>query len=513
MNEDKMIKLQQQMRENQLEFSDFLKDLDTWEADIKKKEEQLKSAPVEEQKLPPVRNSLEVKKKKRRKKKKADTETKTGEDKKSGRISGYDFRAWDKFDVDKALEEIDSRPDKSSSSSEYETDEEWEMERKRKMAVLEKEKGNQLFKEGKYEEAVQCYTMGMNADPENAVLPANRAMALLKLEKYAAAEVDCTSSLSLDPTYIKAFHRRGTARTALGKLQDAKHDFQQVLKLEPNNKQASSELNKIEEILNPKPSPSISAATPGTVKPVYKPPGQRSKKPLKRIEIEEIGADEEARKIEASIASIQATQSEGKRKVLEGDAKLFEKFTSATRLEEEKSSVLSHNGSLKSNDLKDTEHRHNLSKSPTELSPRKETRQSPRQNKNITQSSSTPSTVDGKLTSFQFQAEWKRLKNDNAAFFDYIKQVDPAKYPQLFGQSLEADMLMKMLTVFAEFFNKELNLFHHLKGLSEVKRFDMATMFMSPKEKKVTAELFEYMKSQGTASKEEIEKLAKKYHL
>jgi tetratricopeptide (TPR) repeat protein len=52
----------------------------------------------------------------------------------------------------------------------------------------------------------------------------------------------------LDPTYVKAYSRRGAARVALGKLQTAKEDFEQVLKLEPKNKQAEKELEKINKV-------------------------------------------------------------------------------------------------------------------------------------------------------------------------------------------------------------------------------------------------------------------------
>ena len=45
--------------------------------------------------------------------------------------------------------------------------------------------------------------VGMQLDPTNCVLPANRAMALLKKSQYGAAEADCTLALSIDPTYIK----------------------------------------------------------------------------------------------------------------------------------------------------------------------------------------------------------------------------------------------------------------------------------------------------------------------
>lgn len=49
------------------------------------------------QELPPVRNSLNKKKKK--KKIAAKLEDNNSEDTKASRISGYDYRAWDKFDV------------------------------------------------------------------------------------------------------------------------------------------------------------------------------------------------------------------------------------------------------------------------------------------------------------------------------------------------------------------------------------------------------------------------------
>lgn len=43
--------------------------------------------------------------------------------------------------------------------------------------------GNQLFKEGKYESAVERYTQALQLDPDSPVILANRAMALLKLSR------------------------------------------------------------------------------------------------------------------------------------------------------------------------------------------------------------------------------------------------------------------------------------------------------------------------------------------
>ena len=41
-------------------------------------------------------------------------------------------------------------------------------------ATAEKERGNALFKAGRYEEAVERYTRGIKCDPKSAVIVANR---------------------------------------------------------------------------------------------------------------------------------------------------------------------------------------------------------------------------------------------------------------------------------------------------------------------------------------------------
>ena len=47
------------------------------------------------------------------------------------------------------------------------------------------QKGNELFKKGQFEEAISCYTVGLQLDPCNVILAANRAMALLKMNRFA----------------------------------------------------------------------------------------------------------------------------------------------------------------------------------------------------------------------------------------------------------------------------------------------------------------------------------------
>ena len=88
--------------------------------------------------MPPIRSLATTKKKKKVKKPKDEaadsSKSTTGKTKK---LNSYDYRAWDKLDVDKMCEEVDER---KTSSSEYTTDEEWEEEQRKVKANWEKKK-------------------------------------------------------------------------------------------------------------------------------------------------------------------------------------------------------------------------------------------------------------------------------------------------------------------------------------------------------------------------------------
>ncbi|XP_020569692.1 RNA polymerase II-associated protein 3 isoform X2 [Oryzias latipes] len=235
-----------QMRQNIDELHSFMRELESWEADIKKKDNELRTGGVQEvqKKLPPVRNKDHRAKMKKKQKSNSHSKAETSAEEAS-RIKAYDYRSWDKFDVDKALAEVDKDggPEESheSDSEDAAVDPE--------TALTEKEKGNAFFKEGKYDEAIDCYTRGMDADPSNPVLPTNRASAFFRLKKFAVAESDCNLAIALDGRYVKAYCRRGAARFALKKYQPALEDYQAALKLDPGNVEAQNEVKKIQEVL------------------------------------------------------------------------------------------------------------------------------------------------------------------------------------------------------------------------------------------------------------------------
>jgi tetratricopeptide (TPR) repeat protein len=274
--------MQYQMRENNSYLNDYMKDLNVWTDEIKKKEQNLKttatnSSLTPSKDLPPVRNFIEPPKPKKKSKKK-NVSTKP-----SSSIHAYDYRSWDKFDVDAECERIDNEEVEGDDEEEDEdeNDEQWQEEVLKKKAEYYKDCGNYQFKQKSYAEAIEFYTKAIECDPTSHIYFANRAQCQLFEQRYGACEADCTLAIQLDKNYLKAYYRRALARIELGKIELARQDLEYVIAREPANNDAKTkldEMNKNEEIKR------LGRIYPLQTKPIEK----RSTKPLKRIEIEEI---------------------------------------------------------------------------------------------------------------------------------------------------------------------------------------------------------------------------------
>ncbi|XP_078423972.1 RNA polymerase II-associated protein 3 [Cetorhinus maximus] len=643
---NKSVELQLQVRQQSEELRDFMRELDGWEKDIKKKDDELRrqsgEAPALDPTLPPVRNRNY---KKNTNKKTVSRNNRKNKENKATRIKSYDYKSWEKFDVDKVLEELDkndstSEPDTEdeeidvekallekekgnnyfkegkydeaidcytramtmdpynpvfptnrastflkikkysvaesdcnlaialdtsfmkaylrrgaarmklknfqaakedfelvlsldaqnfeaqnelrkvnealaseqcgkdqSQSNKYEemdTNEEKKLTgtQAKQQAIFEKDLGNEYFKEGKYLEAIECYTRGMAADGTNALLPANRAMAYIKLEKFAEAEADCSQAISLDNTYSKAFARRGTARMCLGKMKEAKEDFEMVLLLEPGNKQALTELEKInKELALPEATTqqksSESKEGQRLIKPIHKPPHQRSTKPLVRIAIEEVGDTVTNIKTEAAAVSFPFDLAAKQPSVLppvEEASKIQEKIThcdSSVPAAEAPSAKI----------LKVEERGH-----PGVSDKQSVKAETPAVESSADMKAKAPLFSHSVIiphapaNSFQLEADLRKLKNYPEMLHKYLKQIEPSFYPQLFQKSLEPDILNHILRIlhgsYIRFEEPSLIL-DILRNLANVKRFDMAVMFMSESERKVVKDLFDHLQKSG----------------
>ncbi|CAN9508311.1 unnamed protein product [Ophioblennius macclurei] len=650
---NKAVELQLQMRQNADDLHSFMRELESWETDIKRRDEELRAGGDQEgqKSLPPVRNKdYKTKTRKKKKKKQEQKEPNgngNGEAKAEGanqasRIKAYDYRSWDKFDVDKALAEMDKEESNESDSEEAAVDQEkalaekekgnalfkegkyddaiecytrgmgadpynpvlptnratsfyrlkkyavaesdcnlaialdsnyfkayarrgaarfalqkyeaaledYEMvlkldpdnteaqseikkikealghlepaipseptqeedtptvdphqqrlleeQQRRQEALVQKDRGNAYFKEGKYEAAVECYSAGMAADGLNVLLPANRAMAYLKLEKYKEAEEDCSTAISLDNTYSKAFARRGTARVAMGKLQEAKQDFQEVLKLEPGNKQALNELQKLQ--INTTSDSGLLQTEDGeprrTVQPIDKPPHLRSTKPLRRIEIEEIS---------------------GKVTIPEVESRSLESFIRETKSQtEEGSSPLSTSPSAKIIKIEEIADVSTPAADPhtsgqIKQSTQKKTNKPPEPSADL--SPAVTALPPAPTSSFQMEADLHKIRSQPEAMYRYLKQIEPDAYVKLFHNSLDTNILNLILTTLHDFYRTHeapAVTLETLSGLSRVRRFDMAVMFISSAEKKVIKDLFDFLR-QSELDAPSVAALQKKY--
>jgi tetratricopeptide (TPR) repeat protein len=278
--ERNLIDMQYQMRENNSYLNDYMVDLNSWTDDIKKKEENLKTTAnsTTTNDLPPIRNFIAPPKPPKKSKKKNPPA------KPSSSIHAYDYRSWDKYDVDAECERVDNEQDENGDEADEEDeedDEEWQEEVLKKKAEYYKDCGNYQFKQKSYIQAIEFYTKAIECNPTSPIYFANRAQCQLFEQRYGAGEADCTLAIQLDKDYLKAYYRRALARIELEKIDQARQDLEHVLSNEPLNTDAKNklnELNKNDEIKR------LGRVYPLLDKPVDK----RSTKPLKRIEIEEI---------------------------------------------------------------------------------------------------------------------------------------------------------------------------------------------------------------------------------
>jgi tetratricopeptide (TPR) repeat protein len=210
------------------------------------------------------------------------------------RLSGYDFQAWEKFDVDAAVNAIDDEEkvaerekqvsretgkklaeelrlkrlqryedELSKIRSEMNTSNMTALQRKSLagfflpppllpsspylflcLSVREKQKGNEAFKANELNEAFVFYSRSLALDDSIAAVHANRALVSIRLEKLETGEDDATRALALDPNHMKALSRRGLARFKLGKTALAIEDFQRALDLKPGNAELEQLLEK-----------------------------------------------------------------------------------------------------------------------------------------------------------------------------------------------------------------------------------------------------------------------------
>ncbi|MCO5575486.1 hypothetical protein L7F22_029287 [Adiantum nelumboides] len=99
--------------------------------------------------------------------------------------------------------------------------------------------GNELFKAGRFFEALAVYAEGLESDPTNAVLLCNRAACRSKLGQWEKAVEDCDAALRVQPNYTKALMRRANCWTKLERWDDALQDYEHLRRKMPEDREVA----------------------------------------------------------------------------------------------------------------------------------------------------------------------------------------------------------------------------------------------------------------------------------
>ncbi|KAJ3343379.1 TOM (translocase of outer membrane) complex component [Gonapodya sp. JEL0774] len=88
-----------------------------------------------------------------------------------------------------------------------------------------KNRGNKLYEQKRYKEAVEAYTEAIEYNPDDSVFYSNRAACFMNLSKLDECIQDCTAALRLNPSYVKSLYRRGTAYERKNELYQSLVDY------------------------------------------------------------------------------------------------------------------------------------------------------------------------------------------------------------------------------------------------------------------------------------------------
>lgn len=103
-----------------------------------------------------------------------------------------------------------------------------------------KKKGNEAFKEQKWDEAIKNYNKAIQLDPNQAVFYSNRAACWSSKGNHDSALADAKRCIERDPKYIKGYTRKAKALFDLKNVDEAEAAYQEGLAVDPTNEACSS---------------------------------------------------------------------------------------------------------------------------------------------------------------------------------------------------------------------------------------------------------------------------------
>ncbi|XP_043278722.1 RNA polymerase II-associated protein 3 [Venturia canescens] len=492
---NKSILLQKQVRDNSEDLQSEFLDLKNWEEQMKKADAEIRNERIE-QTLPPVRR-----------KKKASKESSKPQLKENNakpkRIKSSDYSAWDKFDVNKACEELDKN-DTDDEGEEPLSKE--ELEKNHAEATEHKITGNNFVKKSQWVNAAACYSTAIKIFPYDAVFFANRALCHLKMDNLHMAEADCTAAIELDEFYVKAYHRRATARISLKQYDEAAQDIKKMLELEPSNKEAKTMLARVNKSIGNS-KPLIMSSTRTEIKESESKKEEVSSKTVNDQETKRPDVKEMTRKeIDGEVAGNKFERI-GK---TGNEVKIETSLTFPKWLPEIPENIEIVKAITKPPHQRSKKPLRTVLIEEIEFGPSRivqdELNEQPKNSTSDTKKKENPScrlsepecteisVPEAPKTAVQFLLTWR--KNKSTEFrYKYLKKIAVERIPMIFQDSMESNTFSEILQVLRlEFIKQNDPVLDYLKYLSQVKRFRTLTMFMQKTDKEDVRALLDYSK-------------------
>ena len=118
------------------------------------------------------------------------------------------------------------------------------------LAEQARQEGNELFKAGKFPEAIAKYSDAMKRNPKDHVPYSNRAACYQKLMEWQLALKDAETAVSMEPTFVKGWSRKAGVHVYLKEYHKAMDAYNMILKLEPDNAEAKAGLDQVVATIN-----------------------------------------------------------------------------------------------------------------------------------------------------------------------------------------------------------------------------------------------------------------------
>jgi len=258
---DRSIELQHHIKQQAESIRDYSDDLARWEEQIAVKDGSIaKGARAPD--LPPVRGRAEPSQTNREDSRVREAGKETVLKRDTTNMQTY-YKAWDRFDPDGYLEELDKQQSPQTVKPQLQAPAQAAPARSklvvkggRSIGSSEldrlKDQGTLLFTAHDYPKALDCYQQCLALNPDHSgkvVLHSNSAQCLIYMREYARAEEEATRALELESRHVKSLVRRAVAGRSLDRFRRALEgifpvDLELARTADPGNAQLGVEIAK-----------------------------------------------------------------------------------------------------------------------------------------------------------------------------------------------------------------------------------------------------------------------------